>query len=497
MAVETMSRLQYLEQACQYLLHKAPDSIDMMPPLDRMRLLLAVSNLALLAPISELSETAASFLRNRLSQGDTDGEKAALQIDSLAAILALWTHYLPKPYLIASLPHLMGIISQHFFEKVSDDLAMCDADGRFNLRDVMLRFNEYAIKLVDDEISVSEAIEFTSGDLNLSGIRTQVSSVIDKLRKAQTGKLQEAASQYAADARSEMAMLLEFFRDPNKTFLNLNLLVTYHAARDIDLLMTRVDPRLAPLAEFAKDGLRNRYHASTIVLHQPDMPIEQAHIVGQMSILTDYTYATMLLAVAAAEPKMASEMIEMLEDITQAITDASTLIRDLNDVGPLLENPIGAKELIEHMRHTTNSALSPRDLFRQLAERGKTNADIQHIMHLLSRPIKDAIEQEYNMTLNSGEMGTNPAAMWMQFYYNMYCVAAEFQMTKSRLRRSLIQIMRRLPEVAYVIGSFVFFNHELYSQRTGDYDTHFAWTDLRSMHDATAWQDYFEISCNF
>jgi hypothetical protein len=385
--------------------------------------------------------------------------KAALQLDSLTAINSLWTAGARSDTRFFVLKHNERIIKEHLIEKMTDDLGILNVDtGEFTFAEEQLKFNHLAVELIEGNLTQEQALMQAS--FNLKDADTQLRRAINDFR--------QFLPFIGQHSRNFPSGLIE---NPNEVFAKLNLKVIGEAAQALRALQFAnhdgSDLNLDELMQFGLRGLQGRYIAGNFLIYRPSMAIQEARGVGQASILTNYTFTAVIGAMASGNIDLRTRLAPRQSDVQAAICNASQMIRDLNDAGATLElTPDSIAADIEQLRERFGYNLYPRELFALLAAADENSS----ISRRWRRIVKDAEEFEYNMLLNHKTKGkqTSLQEAWTNLTEAQTYLNSHHAATREELTAQLQSLMSDLPEIAYILGSFVDFNRRLYAEEGTD-----------------------------
>jgi hypothetical protein len=419
-----------------------------------------------------------------------------MAIESLAKMNHLMTDGLTRQQLVQWEKATRSMTALHATENISDDLFLVDDTGkpRSRLRAILHEFNQhYVLPLIPqtftyDTDHLDKAL-VSIDHLDFSGyqfpIQRTVNYLVPRLRALLEGN---SASGTLWDA-------LDYLEQrPVHFFLKLNLISAYKAAAGLNRLHNRLDGRLSLIHDAGYEALRRRYQAGQTLLHEPFLEIEQAFEIAIDTILVNYSGAHSALGHAMADPDVERRLAhpENQKILNYAIYLVTADIRCTNDAGLLLQAPEHeVRQMIARLRRHYGHHLTPRLLFRQLFNQ----PNLWAVQHLFSRQIKDAVDSEYNVLLNAGAdpaFGTDD--LWDVWFHNLRYMQIQYHEIGHEAAHMLQRVQQFVPYIAHSLGTFAYFNYELYAQpaHQGDYDTDFGgWRHLESLQDKAAWQSYY------
>ncbi len=359
--------------------------------------------------------------------------RKAFQIDSLSKMLSLFMQGIRPDN--ETMIRILLMFIYYVWEKESDDKAKLDTvdPGTFIHKDELLDFNLICQQIIAGGEFLPEAL-----------------SNID--------------SNSFAKAETDLSQNLGY------TFpIQCNLISLYLNAEAIKEIRTNF-PELEKICEFALQGLKDRYESVRRILKNPSMSIEEAMELGEFSILTNSTFSTFFLFVAAQNEKYRSELLANQDLAITCIRESSFIIRALNDAGPALEYGKDSEMVIDRLnelRRDIGDDLAPRAFFAQLSKVGD-----KEDLDLFSRLIKDSLENEYNMVFNSGYDNTAESSEkhWGPFFDNLRKLHAKYQEVKHSLKHNLSTLKQSDQMSVQKMAHFIAFNEALYSIYMGDYD---------------------------
>ena len=415
------------------------------------------------------SPTLRFTLKNRLGQAG---------IKALAGVATVMLKGVDSQTIKRALPGVMAMFMHHLLEVVSDKL---DADQVAKALNTPEELNEVfsgmAYELLGGMPFDNVAIRFTNylqesclRELNLPAVVPAYASVIDMNQSGQF--VQMAAS---AGVEIDDNQLSEFLKHPIKHFLTLNLQVIGNARDQLESAMTLTDDGSlrttgqAVLYEFGMQGLCARYYANSITqdLGYADMPLDQAIEVRSFTILTNYTMAAVISALAATDENIWESVENDRFLIESAIGDATRLIGLANDCGSRIlrmnERDI-YKEIAKLIRLDKSAGPRNNPAIKSLLDDARAGK-LAPQYHALFPLIKDSGKGETNMAYDL-ELSLDEDH-WERVIYNVQMMAREFQRLEVDLIDQLHQI--QLPYIADLIANFVNYNFQIYDIGA-DYD---------------------------
>jgi hypothetical protein len=458
-------------------------------------------------------------------------------LDNVAVVACIQANSSEKTTLSMRTPDTAYLGVYFITEKFSDDWAPLDAKGSFIFADQVKGIGNLAELVMSEEVSPSNYLRVIRQgikDLDLSG---QVTEAANILNNATGGKIAPGVAEQLA--------------------IQMNMVNLYLTSSRYKKLAEK-HPELEPLFQKGITGLMRRYGSMNEIVDNPRMSIEWAEELGVDTILTNVFAADLAAAAVAAKEASSKDdhsgiqreiydgTVNNQQEIIAAVHDHTRLIRLLNDGGTTVVDRRGASAKIEELREIIGRGreLKPRELFAEVETRFNASAVAlarrffavdgvpkmlsslekqqleeklgslqgdefseqvrefrywQQMRNYFSRLVKDSVEGEYNMILNSSMpdelTSAPPAKVWSVFYDNLRYVQDKYAETAQRFNRNM-SVMKRASFYSYnFLARFAHFNLEMYvdplflspeARLTGteggrDYDRLVDWAKIKAM----------------
>ena len=373
---------------------------------------------------------------------------AKMGIIPMACLLELLTGDMPIGGRQRVLPILASSIGYYIAEKISDDF------GEFP--HIVELFSNVALDLLDESIDLDKARAYINRREDVELYDCELKKLIREMPLWIKGVFYF----YAKDERT-------VFRSAfNRTLLKLNINALYQA---YSAVRAPQDDQFSYIRDFTIQGLKSRYLGSRETIQKPyeQKNIYEAVSLRTQTILTNYTFGSMLLAICISDSTVVPNVQLHWELIKTTIELATTEIGLVNDVGSLLD--LDEASLVMLLRNVPRE-VQHKQVFANIDRLKEYGIDI----YAFARLIKDAQNHEPNIALDTGIHQKSIPMQWQQFISNLSVLGDISRGNRKRIMDNInkMYVLGVNYKVINLIVLFLEFNRGLYShpESQGDYD---------------------------
>ena len=334
-------------------------------------------------PIELVSEEVARKLKSKLKHHlfVTDGVARQLMFPVLIPSCRVLYHMVEGNRLATSnfVQNSQYLISQHLFEKATDDINILDENGEF-LNDFITRcFNTAVIKVINNDLPGSLAeLEALP---NMQFFQTETGDALLKIFEIEG---------YPEDD--------PFFPDVTRSVFFIHLHSIHQVKQKLDEVGKR-NPQLAQLHDVAVNQIKDRYLTINRLLDDPHVDVETALRYGEMTVLTTPFLTSFALFLADDYDHVNVAIKPHQKLVIDTAKSFSTMERIINDIGGFSSHADELLSIILKLR-THHSEWTPRQFFENIyIDDAKLAGAIQTLRG-------DAREGEYNIALDAGIYST-------------------------------------------------------------------------------------------
>jgi hypothetical protein len=395
-------------------------------------------------------------------------------IKALAGVAVVMCKPFPAETVQKALPSIYSVFMHHLLEVVSDKISGKQIARQLCVPEDMVDvFNVLALQILNNEAFSAVHPHFIDYLNSCSLLELRSSKLYNTLLSNVLFNEDIISVVKSVKPDIEIDKLKNFFEYPVRYCLLLNLLTVEVARAHLEnvSVFSKNDQVFsskgkAVLYDFAIKALKQRYNSAAFLNRHgyESLSLREALNMRADAILTDYTMASVISGLAAADPKIEQIVAQNRANVEDTIRKATYLIGLANDCGSrLLEMEI--PDLVEFLADVADQAAEvadPRVYFSVHHHRIKPS----HPEYRLFFPImKDARKGEENLALDMRLL--KDVDLWVDFIHNVVSLAAVFQRVQRDLEIALQQLGHK--GIEELIRNFVDYNFQIYDA-AADYD---------------------------